>query len=132
MVRVKAWRWRFCVSSCIGELTGAHKVGGGEQFEGSQRRFEPAGGIQAWSQHEANIARGDLVDLYVGDACQREKSLALGLTDLAKPSAHQDSIFADEWSEVGHGAERNQIEQVVELKAIGQMVEHWISASMIL
>ena len=49
------------------ELTGTHKVCCCQQFQGSQCRFEPAGGIEAWPEHEADITGSDLVDLCVGN-----------------------------------------------------------------
>ena len=96
----------------LGELAGAHDIGGGQKFKGGQRRLEPAGGVQARSQHEADIACSHLADLHLGYICEREQPLALGLADLAQSLADQVAVLANEGRQVGDGAQRDQVEQV--------------------
>ncbi len=87
-------------------------VAGNEQLGGVVGVGQPAGGVDARPQAEADALGRQLLGLEAADGQQRGDARPAHFVEHGQPLGHQLAVLPQQRSQVGHGADGHQIEQV--------------------
>ena len=102
------------------ELVRARGVVGEQAFDAERHVGEPPGGVQARPDREAEVGRARLARIAPGDREQRRDArLHAAGADPLQALRDQAAVVAVEADDVGDGAERDQVEQRVEPRLLG-------------
>ena len=110
----------FCRSRlrCVERLRDRQRFGfiaGEQQVQRFLGGFQPAGGVQARRELEADFIRADGLGA-LGDFFQRHQSGALRGVQSFQAGGNQHPVFAGQRNDVGNRAQRDQIEQRTQIK----------------
>ena len=106
------------------QLVAARRVVGQQAFDAQRHVRQPAGGVDARAEREAEVERGG--DLRVARRRREQAGQPAGQgagADALQALGDQPPVVGVELDHVGHGAQRHQRQQAVEL-GLGLLVEH--------
>ena len=106
-----ACRSRFCASSAAASSRARFSSVGQQQFQRGLRGAEPAGGVEAWPEAKADVDRPHR-RLHAGHFHQRAQPRPERARHLQAAPAHEDAVFLHQRHEVGHRAERDEVERI--------------------
>ena len=98
-----------------GDGAGAGGVGGEEQFERVLRGAEASGGIEARGEAEADVRRAE-GRTQRADFDQLAQPDPARVRELGEAAFHERAVFLPQRDEVGHGAERDEIEMRAQIE----------------
>jgi hypothetical protein len=121
-------RFRLISLSCCAICPGAVFVVGDQAFDPERHVFQAAGGVQARAQREAEVEGRGAARFAASHAEQRgDAGMHAAGAHALQALRHQDAVVGVELDHVGHRAQRDQVEQRVQLRLVGG-VEHAAAA----